>query len=298
MSVKTLAILSPGDMGHSVGQALGANGFDVITCLAGRSERTKQLAEAGNIRDVETMEQLVTEADLILSILVPSQAPVIAGQVADALRATGQNTYFADCNAISPASTRSLADTINSAGGRFIDGGIIGGPPSRGTPPRFYVSGEHAPVMTELDGKGIEIKNIGDEVGKASAIKMCYAAMTKGTNALQVALLTAAEALGVSDELRAEHESSQPNAVKAMNGLTRLPANAHRWIGEMEEIAATFEQVGVTPHFHLGAAEIFRLLAQTPFANETPETIDKSRTIGETIKVVAEYLPESVESAD
>ena len=117
------------------------------------------------------------------------------------------------------------------------------------------------------------------------------AALTKGTSTLQAALLTAAEALGLSAELRAELESSQPNVLKQMERIAYLPANAHRWAGEMEEIAATFEAVGVTPGFHQGAAAMYRLLSQTPFAEESPETVDRDRTLAETIEAVARLLP-------
>ena len=151
--------------------------------------------------------------------------------------------------------------------------------------------------MSELDGKGIDVRPIGDAVGRASGIKMCYAALTKGTYALQVALLTAAEAMGLSEELRAELMYSQPEAYKSMEGqLPGLPAKAFRWIGEMEEIAATFDHVGVTPYFHQGAADVFRLLSETPFAQETPETVDRSRTLAQTMSVVARSLGTGVES--
>ena len=299
MSIKTIAIQSPGDMGHAVGRALGENGYDVITCLAGRSERTRELASKGKMRDVDSYETLVEAADIVLSILVPAQATGVATQIADALRATGANTPFADCNAVSPQTTAGMASIVNGAGGRFIDGSIIGGPPGRGAPPRFYVSGRDSTIMSELDGKGIAVRPLGAAVGRASGIKMCYAAMTKGTSALYIALLTAAEALGLTEELHAEFKSSQPEVYARMeNGLPGLPANAHRWVGEMEDIAATFEGVGVTPGFHEGAAEIFRLLGETPFANETPETIDRSRTLADTIAVVASALPERVATGD
>ena len=114
-----------------------------------------------------------------------------------------------------------------------------------------------------------------------------------------VAMMTAAQSLGIYDELAAELSSSQSENLSRMEGnVPRLPSNAGRWIGEMEEIAATFDSAGVTPHLHLGAAEIFRLLESTPFAQESPETVDRSRTLADTIKVVAEYLPANLESAD
>ena len=299
MPVKTVAILSPGDMGHAVGRALGEHGLDVITCLRGRSQRTRSLAREGNIRDLPSLEDLVSQADLVLSILVPAEAVSVARQVADALRATGAETPFADCNAISPKTTQSMDAIITSAGGLYIDGGIIGGPPGRGAPPRFYVSGQYAGMMSELDGKGIDVRPLGDAIGRASGIKMCYAAMTKGTSALYVAQLTAAEAMGLSEELADELRSSQPEVYRRMeSSIPGLPANAFRWIGEMEEIASAFEQVGVTSHFHKGAAEVFRLLSETPFARESPEAVDRGRTLSETISALSRTLPAKAESAD
>ena len=292
MSLKTIAILSPGDMGHGVGKALREHGYDVITCLAGRSQRTRDLAEAGGFRDVPTLEEMITQADLIMSILVPAAAVGVAESVAAAMARAGVSRPFADCNAVSPGTAQAMEAIIRDGGGEYIDGGIIGGSPARGATPRIYVSGPGASIMDELDGKGIGVPNLGPEIGRASGIKMCYASMTKGTSALRVAMLTAARSLGLYGELVAELAHSQQGALSAMeSGVPGLPSNAGRWIGEMEEIAATFEGAGVTPHFHRGAAEIFRLLASTPFADESPETVDRDRTLADTIQVTAEHLP-------
>ena len=123
--------------------------------------------------------------------------------------------------------------------------------------------------------------------------------MTKGTNALRVAMLTAADSLGLYDELIEELAFSQGGALSAMeSGIPGLPANSGRWIGEMEEIAETFDAAGVTPRFHQGAAEIFRLLDSTSFAGESPETIDRSRTLKDTIEAAAKRLPERAEVED
>ena len=295
MSVHTVAILSPGDMGSGVGFALGQNDIDVITCLRGRSNRTRQLAADAHFRDIPTLGLLVEQADLILSILVPDQAVTVAQQVAAAMRSSGKHALYADCNAVSPQTTRKIESIITEAGGQYVDGGIIGGSPTRGTPPRFYVSGEHTDVVSELDGKGITVKPIGEEVGRASGIKMCYAALTKGTSTLQAALLSAAESMNLTDELIAEFEFSQPAALKQMsNGISRLPPNAHRWIGEMLEIASTFDHLGVTPSFHQGAAEMYRLLSRTPYASETPENANKSRSTRDTIRAVVDLLQPAI----
>ena len=295
MGLETIAILSPGDMGHGVGKALAEHGYDVITCLAGRSQRTRGLAAAGGFRDVSSLEDMTLQADLIMSILVPAEAVGVARDVADAMRASRTARPFADCNAVSPRSASVVESIIGDAGGDYIDGGIIGGSPARGAAPRIYTSGPRAGLMDELDGKGIIVKNLGPQIGRASGIKMCYASMTKGTNALRVAMLTAADSLGLYDELIDELAFSQGAALSAMeSGIPGLPANSGRWIGEMEEIAETFEAAGVTPRFHQGAAEIYRLLDSTSFAEESPETIDRSRNLKDTIREAAGRLPEGV----
>ncbi|MBT3638956.1 MAG: DUF1932 domain-containing protein [Acidiferrobacteraceae bacterium] len=297
MTLNKVAILSPGAMGHAVGRVLAEHGVDIMTCLAGRSERTHRLASAAGFTEIPTLEDLVCEADLVLSILVPVDAEAIACQLAGALKATGAQPYIADCNAISPMRSAKIETIIQSAGGRFIDASIIGPPPGQGAPPRFYVSGIHAEVMLPLDGKGIVVKSLGETIGRASGIKMCYAALTKGTSTLQVALLTAAESMGLTEELRQELAYSQAAALQSMEStIPRLPPNAHRWVGEMEEIASTFAKVGVTSHFHLGAAAIYRLLEATSFANESPETIDSQRTLARTIEAAVAQLPRECES--
>ncbi len=297
MTLNKVAILSPGAMGHAVGRVLAEHGVDIITCLAGRSERTHRLASAAGFTEIPTLEDLVCEADLVLSILVPVDAEAIACQLAGVLKATGAQPYIADCNAISPMRSAKIEEIIQSAGGRFIDASIIGAPPGQGIPPRFYVSGIHAEVMLPLDGKGIVVKSLGEIIGRASGIKMCYAALTKGTSTLQVALLTAAESMGLTEELRQELAYSQGAALQSMEStIPRLPPNAHRWVGEMEEIASTFAKVGVTSHFHLGAAAIYRLLQATSFANESPETIDPDRTLARTIEAAVAQLPCECES--
>ena len=294
MGLETIAILSPGDMGHGVGKVLAEHGYDVTTCLAGRSQRTRELAAAAGFRQVGSLEDMTLQADLIMSILVPAHAVGVATEVAAAMRAAGASRPFADCNAVSPRSASAMASIIGAAGGDYIDGGIIGGSPARGAMPRIYTSGPRADLMDELDGNGITIKNLGPGIDRASGMKMCYASMTKGTNALRVAMLTAADSLGLYDELIEELAYSQGEALSAMESqIPGLPANAGRWIGEMEEIAGTFDAAGVTPRFHEGAADIFRLLDSTPFAGESPETIDLSRTLRDTIKETVRRLPES-----
>ena len=291
MAQDRIAILMPGDMGHGVGRALRRHGHDVLTCLAGRSARTRGLAAAAGMRDAGSLEALVAEADLILSILPPEAAVAQAGAVAAAMTATGVRPLYVDCNAVSPMTAREVGGIITAAGAPFIDCGIIGVAPGKGKPTRFHVSGPDTGAMERLDGKGIRVVAMGPEIGRASALKMVYAGLTKGTMTLHTAMLLAAWQLGVYDEAVAEYADSQPAALQAMQGrVPRIPADAGRWIGEMEEIAATLAAAGVTTGFHDGAAEICRVLDRTPFALETRETLDRSRTIDQAIPVFAQHL--------
>ena len=144
--------------------------------------------------------------------------------------------------------------------------------------------------MCQLDGRGIAVKWIGSEIGRASAIKMCYAGLTKGTLALHAAVLTSAEALGLSAELRSELAYSQGQKLKAMEQVRRVPAKAFRWIAEMEEIARTFGSVGVTPEIHSGAAEVFRMVAESDLGGERTDTLDRDRSLPQTVSKLAGSL--------
>lgn len=277
-------------MGHAVGREFRAGGLEVLTCLSGRSPRTRRLAQRAGFQDVPSLEALAQRAELILSILIPEAAVSLAQEVARALESTGCRPVFADCNAVSPETSKRIEAIIVEAGGRYLDASIIGPPPGQGQPPRFYVSGSQAQVMAQLDGRGIAVKWIGSEIGRASAIKMCYAGLTKGTLALHAAVLTSAEALGLSAELRSELAYSQGQALQAMEQVRRVPAKAFRWIVEMEEIARTFGSAGVTPQIHTGAAEVFRMVAESDLGGERTDTLDRERTLPQTVSLLAGSL--------
>ena len=284
MAVKTVGIMSPGDMGSGVGGVLKRNGLTVLTALDGRSEDTRERAAEQGIEDVGSLDDLVKVCDLILSILVPSEARSFAQDVAEAIVRTDADVAVADCNAISPATGIKVDEIITAAGGRFIDAGIIGGSPRTGAVPRIYASGEHASVLAELDGKGIKVPVLNGPVGRASGLKMCYAAITKGTSALYASTLMTAKSLGLYEDLIREMQGSQASTLAAMDGVKSISARAFRWIGEMEEIAATFEDAGATPKIHLGAAETFQQIADSSIGHERVGTVDRDRTLEQTIE--------------
>ncbi len=290
--MKTVGILSPGDMGHSVGEALRVNGLRVITCLDGRSERTQKLAVEAGIIDVSTYGDLVQEAEIILSIMVPAQAPSAAGRVAQAISETGADVVYVDCNAISPQTAREIGDLMAEAGTTFVGASIIGGPPRGDSLPRFYAAGPDTSVFESLREYGLEVIVLGKEIGLAKAIKMCYAAWTKGSTALCTELLIAAQALGVLDALTDEFRSSQSAMILRMQRLPAMPIKSRRFVGEMLEISKTFGDIGLTPDMLAGAADVYRLVGSTPLAARTPEDTSPLPSTEETLSILVDHLPE------
>jgi 3-hydroxyisobutyrate dehydrogenase-like beta-hydroxyacid dehydrogenase len=292
MTIHSVGLLSPGDMGHSIGAVLRANGLPVLTHLGGRSERTRSLAEQAGLEDTPSLDDLVRRVDVLLCVLVPAQAIGVAQEVAAALRRTGADLLYVDCNAIAPRTVRLVGETILAAGGRFADVGIVGPPPRRpGT--RFYASGPGAAELAGLADFGLDVRVIGDEIGQASGLKMCYGALTKGLQALGTELLVAARLLGLDEVLRAEQRESVPDVLAWLERSTpTMPPKAHRWIGEMEEIATTFADLGLTPKILQGAADLYRLVAETPIGRESPETRDQDRGLDGIVAAFAEALRE------
>ena len=302
MTAPTIGLLSPGDMGHSIGGVLVGHGARVITHLGGRSERSHALAAAAGIEDTPSLAVLVHEADILLSVLVPARALDVARSVADAITTTGANLLYVDCNAVAPRTVRQVEAIITAAGGRFADAGIIGPPPrnTRGQPgaTRIYTSGPGAADLAVLNDFGLDLRLIGPEAGQASGLKMCYAALTKGLIALGTELLVAAHQLGLADALRAEQQQSIPDVLAWLERSTpSMPPKAYRWVGEMEEIATTFADLGLTPNILLGAADMYRFVETTPLARESPETRDKDRGLDGVITALAESLAEPAVAA-
>ncbi len=226
---------------------------EVLWASEGRSADTARRA-AGFI-DVVAVPALAGRAEVILSICPPHAALDVAREVAE----TGFAGLYVEANAISPASSRQAGETVEAAGARFVDGGIIGGPPTEpGT--RLYLAGADAPAIAALfDGTSLDARVLSGRPGDASALKMAYAAWSKGTAALLLAIVEVARAEGVDAALLAEWRESLPSLEERLAGAERSAAKkGWRWIGEMEEIADTFAAAGLPDGFHRAAAEVYR----------------------------------------
>ena len=277
MQIRNVGVVSPGDMGQAIAGRLKESGLNVYAALEGRSERTRALTREAGLTDCGTMEKLVATCELVLSVINPGESLNVARQVAAAMKKTGRGIAFADLNAVSPQTARDGDRMIRDAGGLYIDGGIIG-PPPRGEKdkPRVYVSGPDAYLMEQIVHPNLLIRVMSERVGDASGVKMCYAAMTKGTTALAVELLVAARKLGVEQALEKELRESRNDVFEwQMKNIAVMPPKAYRWVPEMEEIAKTFGELGLTPRMFEGATDVYAMVAATPLGNESPEQARK-----------------------
>jgi 3-hydroxyisobutyrate dehydrogenase-like beta-hydroxyacid dehydrogenase len=253
----TVGLLNPGEMGAAVGQCLTGRGHTVLWASDGRSERTAERAKAAGLDDAGTAGELAAQASVILSVCPPHAALDVAWAV------HGFTGVYVDANAIAPGTARQVAELIAAGGGRHVDGGIIGSPPVAPGASRLYLSGEddaavHA-VHDLFTGTALEPRIVAGPATAASAVKMAYAAWTKGSSALLLAARALARAEGVEDALLAEWAQSQPQLIGQVQRSARAAVTkGWRWIGEMEEISQTMVSAGLPDGFHEAAAEIFR----------------------------------------
>ncbi len=292
MNITRVGIVSPGEMGAAIGRLLIENGLGVFGCLEDRSEASRLRAERACFQDAQTLDDLVQGVDLLLSVVPPDQALAVATRVAECLSRASAKPVFADCNAVSPQTAKRIGEMIAAADATFIDAGIIGPPPRPGAKTRLYCSGPDIEALESLSTEGLEILEIkvaGPEIGQASGLKMVYSASTKGTTALWTQFLIAAKALGLDEVLRQEFSLGGRQTVisqQMMAQIPTVPRNSSRWVGEMDEIAATFASLGLTPKIFEGVAELYRRISETPLdkeaaANQPTEQVieDLSRTL-------------------
>ena len=249
-----IGLLHPGEMGAAVGRCLTGRGHTVLWASAGRSEATAARAKSAGFKDAGTVARVAADAEMIMSVCPPHAAADMAWAV------HGFGGLYVDANAISPGTAREVAQMITDSGGRYVDGGIIGLPPTGVGSTRLYLSGPDAPAVQALfAGTDLDARIAGQALTAASAVKMAYGAWTKGTAALILAIRELAKEEGVEESLLAEWALSQPSLEKRSDGSAQAAtAKGWRWVAEMEEIAATMAAAGLPDGFHQAAAEVFR----------------------------------------
>jgi 3-hydroxyisobutyrate dehydrogenase-like beta-hydroxyacid dehydrogenase len=260
MSTRVIGLLHPGEMGAAVGQCLTKAGHQVLWASEGRGSDTAARAQAAGLTDVRTARGVVADAEVILSVCPPHAALDVAWIV------HGFTGLYVDANAIAPGTAREVSQLITGNGGRYVDGGIIGGPPVAAGAARLYLSGADAPAIQELfAGTFLEVRTVSGSDTAASAVKMAYASWTKGSSALLLAARALAQAEGVEEALLAEWALSQPQlSGKFTHAAHAAVTKGWRWVGEMEEIAASMAAAGLPDGFHQAAAEIFRRSPHLP----------------------------------
>ena len=263
-----VAVIAPGAMGGAVGKRLVDNGVTVLTSLDGRSEETRARAKASGMSAAKDDD--IARADFILSILPPGDALSLAQRFVPALTASNAKPVYVDCNAINPATVERVAKVIAPTGSPFVDAGIIGSPPKPAPPgeskvagsPRFYASGAAASRFASLRDYGLDVRVLDGALAAASALKMSYAGITKGTQAIGAAMMLAATRAGSADALFAELQSSQKELFPYLKkSLAQMPPKAYRWVAEMQEIAGFVGADPAASELYEGAAHFFERFA-------------------------------------
>jgi 3-hydroxyisobutyrate dehydrogenase-like beta-hydroxyacid dehydrogenase len=269
MALRTVGLLHPGEMGGVLGGIVRGGGFKVVWASEHRSPATRARADAAGLADVRTLRALVEQSDVILSVCPPHAALDIARRVISQ-RFSG---VYLDANAVSPKTARAIGQLLEGAGARFVDGSIIGPPPTASGTTRLYLSGRTAAEdVAGLFRTGpLEVIVLDGPPGAASALKVAYAAYTKGTAALLLAIRALALQEGVEEALLQEWRRSLPDlpgrADAAIQGSVR---KAWRFVGEMEESAATFAAAGLPDGFSRAAAAVYARLDGYRDAKQPP----------------------------
>lgn len=264
-----IGILHPGEMGVSVAASARNSGHAVYWSSEGRSPETRRRAEEQKLIEAATLAELCRSCSILISVCPPHAAEEVAGQV---LAQSFAGLYL-DANAISPQRAIRIGKSMEEAGIAFVDGGIIGGPAWKPGVTWLFLSGTQAQRAADCFAAGpLQTEIISEEIGQASALKMCYAAYSKGTTALLAAVLGAAESLGVRADL--ERQWSRDDAefpAQTQKRVRRVTAKAWRFTGEMDEIAETFDRAGLPDGFHQAASEIYARIAGLRGSATTPE---------------------------
>ena len=255
----TVGIVSPGAMGSALADALDTR---VVATLEGRSERTRALAaQARRLELLPTLGDVLRTADVVLSVVPPGEAETIGA----AVRSAGAGV-FADLNAVSPETVRRI--------GANVDGAISGPPPWRPDTTRIYISGPRAEEVASLPWTRVGLVVVGEEVGTASAVKMCTASVYKGTTALLAHALLTARSAGVLEHVLDDLRSSFPELVDgAGTAVARATTKSARYLPEMREIAGTQAGAGLPRALFEGVAAAYEALSKRELAQTAPEDV-------------------------
>jgi putative dehydrogenase len=260
----TIVVIAAGEMGAAIGQRLHLRGATVRTSVRGRSAATIARAKAGGLIAIDDDATLVDGADFVLSVMPPGEAKALAQRLVPALKLLAKKPVFVDCNAVAPATVREIAAIIMPAGCSFADVGILGPPPPKegSASPRFYVSGDGARRFLELGDFGLDVRLLDGTVGEASAVKMGYACLTKGTQAIGAAMMLGALRNNVAPAVKDALADSLPDVLGYVSRqMPRMYPKAYRWVAEMEEISKFLAADPGASQMLAGAAKLYAQIA-------------------------------------
>ena len=258
-----IGLIGLGEMGSEIGRYLVMNDLEVISVYEGRSEISKKRASKYKIRDAGSIEQFCKISDLVISIIPPDKAVETANLYTSYKNKDGQ--IYCDLNAISTITAKKIKLLLDEKKIDYVDGAIMGGPPTENYSPRIYLSGKLSEKLNFLNGKGIELMVLKGSDFKASATKMVYASITKGSKALVAGALIAAKKNNVYDELMEELKYSEEYfSLVAKDQIPSIKHKAYRWVGEMNEISLTYKESGLTGGFHSEAENVYELIKNLP----------------------------------
>jgi 3-hydroxyisobutyrate dehydrogenase-like beta-hydroxyacid dehydrogenase len=259
----TIVVCGAGAMGAGIGARLVSRGATVRTSLQGRGKGSAERARQAGMIAVEDDGALLDGAEFVLSVVPPGVAVAFAERMAPVLAALPTKPVFADCNAIAPATVKEIERILAPTGAAVVDAGIVGPPPkAEGPGPRLYASGDAAERLLRLGDHGLDVRLVAGGMGAASALKLCYAMLGKGTTALGTAMMLAAKRAGVDDDLAKELAASRPDLFPYLkrNVPDMLP-KAYRWVAEMEEIAKFLGDEGSGSTVFEGIARVYQRVA-------------------------------------
>jgi putative dehydrogenase len=296
----SVAIVAPGAMGAGLGKRLAGHGVRVLTSLVGRTEATAARAREAGM--VAASDEEITASDFILSILPPGDALALAQRFAPVLAASNPKPVYVDCNAINPATVEKVAAVIAPTGCAFVDAGIIGPPPPPIPPPqaaedrvgvsgpRLYASGAAAARFASLRQYGLDVRVLQGPLSAASALKMSYAGINKGMQAIGAAMMLAAMRAGSAEALFDELSFSQKEILAQFEQqLPKMPAKAYRWIAEMQEIAGFVADDPAARALYEGAAYFYQQMAED-FAGDQKAAAALERFLGKDAKRRSFYV--------
>lgn len=257
----TFALVATGAMGAAIGQRLVENGARVMTVLDGRSDASIARAKAAGLEAVPA--EALADADVFLSIVPPNEALALAKTIGATAKVKARILPYLDLNAKSPALAREIAAALDADGLAMVDGTIIGAPPKPGTPsPAVYLAGPVGDSVALLRKYGLDAKFVDGGIGAAAALKMSYAAITKGLTALCTASVLAAHRAGATEALFAELATSQPALLAYLRrAIPDMLPKAYRWDPEMREITTYIGEPALGGAIYEGAAQLYRMIA-------------------------------------